>query len=313
MSARRATPSNERLFVDRLLGVPVDSTGEFEGCQLTPAALRAAGLLQGADIDMGNLQVTLADPRRHPVTNITASDDLLAASRVICGATYDLARRGMTPLIVGGDCSILIGIVNGLRRHDPDVGLITVDGHFDMHTPLTSPSGDAADMEITLLTDPTGPFATLGTDMPALALNRVAFIGPRDHDEMNKMGSPLPHEISPRPFIADAPALAHITATDAAESAIEHLRGAGAKGFWLHIDLDVLSTEDMPAVDFPQPGGLSWAELSETTRVLVRDPGFRGMSIAILNPNLDQGGTVSMRTATWLNTVLSKPSYTENP
>ncbi len=37
------------------------------------------------------------------------------------------------------------------------------------------------------------------------------------------------------------------------------------------------------------------------------------MSIATLNPNLDQGGTVSMRTATWLNTVLSKPSYTENP
>jgi arginase len=271
-----------------------------------PGALRAAGLLHNAHIDGGNLQVTLADPRRHPVTNVTASDDLLAASRVLCDATYDIAREGLTPLFVGGDCSMLIGIMNGLRRHDPDLALVLVDGHFDMHTPETSESGDAADMEVILLTDPASPFASLDGSTPVLSLERIAFIGPRDHGEMTRLGSPLPHNMTPRPFIADQPALAHTTVLKAATAASAHLRRAGATAFWLHIDLDVLATDEMPAVDYPQPGGLSWADLYAATRSLIEDPGFRGISVADLNPNLDEHGTAAKNTAEWLNTVLSR-------
>lgn len=293
------------ILVDRVLGVPLDSTGRFEGCQLLPGALRQAGLFAGASIDAGNLQVTLAEPRRHPDTNITASDDLLAASHVIADATHELAQRGLRPLLVGGDCSMLLGVMNGLRRHDPEVGLITLDGHFDMHTPATSETGDAADMEITLLTDAASPFSSLDKTTPPLAWNRVAFIGPRDHDEMTNLGSPLPHDLRPAPYIADLPALTEMSIVSAAAGAAQYLRDTGATGFWLHVDLDVLTTADMPAVDYPQPRGLTWAQLHEATRLLVLDQDFCGLSIAVLNPSLDSDGTAVAATVEWLHTVLA--------
>ena len=57
--------------------------------------------------------------------------------------------------------------------------------------------------------------------------------------------------------------------------------------FWLHIDLDVLATEDFAAVDYPQPGGLRWNELDQLVTVALATPRCRGASIVIYNPDLD--------------------------
>jgi len=54
-----------------------------------------------------------------------------------------------------------------------------------------------------------------------------------------------------------------------AESAARDLR-AEAPVWWLHTDLDVLSTEALAAVDYPQPGGLSWDQLTEVTIAALR-------------------------------------------
>ena len=59
--------------------------------------------------------------------------------------------------------------------------------------------------------------------------------------------------------------------------------------WWLHIDLDVLSTESLSAVDYPQPGGLDWARLDHVVGVILNRPGCRGASVVIYNPELDDG------------------------
>lgn len=57
--------------------------------------------------------------------------------------------------------------------------------------------------------------------------------------------------------------------------------------WWLHVDLDVLDADQLPAVDYPQPGGLSWGELDVITAAALTSPGCVGWSVCIYNPDLD--------------------------
>jgi hypothetical protein len=54
-----------------------------------------------------------------------------------------------------------------------------------------------------------------------------------------------------------------------------------APAFWLHVDLDVLRTNDFPAADYTQPGGLAWDELLEIARRALAAPDCLGCSIVI--------------------------------
>jgi len=63
-----------------------------------------------------------------------------------------------------------------------------------------------------------------------------------------------------------------------------------ATAFWLHLDLDVLRIEELAAVDYPQPGGLTWQELREVGASALTAPGCAGVSIVIYNPDKDQDG-----------------------
>jgi len=63
--------------------------------------------------------------------------------------------------------------------------------------------------------------------------------------------------------------------------------------WWLHIDLAVLSTEALSALDYQQPGGLTWDQLEELTSAVLSVPGCFGTIVVTCNPDLDQGRAVS--------------------
>ena len=65
-------------------------------------------------------------------------------------------------------------------------------------------------------------------------------------------------------------------------------------GWWLHVDLDVLSSEALPAVDYRQDGGLSWADLTELTRSAISAGGCLGATVTIFNPDLDPDGRYAL-------------------
>jgi arginase len=56
---------------------------------------------------------------------------------------------------------------------------------------------------------------------------------------------------------------------EAATKALAHLAANDIAGFWIHLDVDVLDDKIMAAVDTRQPGGMSYAELSDLLRVLL--------------------------------------------
>jgi len=64
----------------------------------------------------------------------------------------------------------------------------------------------------------------------------------------------------------------------------------GLDGFWIHIDVDVLNDNLMPAVDSRQADGLTYAEFGEILRSLLSDARATGLEITILDPDLDPDG-----------------------
>lgn len=268
-----------------IVGVPIDSSGADRAEARAPEALRAAGLLEALPIpDEGDLAVTIDDPARDEPTGVIGFEQVRRGSETIRAAIGELLAAGARPLVLGGDCTLLIGVFAALRDRLGRTGLWFVDGHADFYDGHSSPSGEAADMELAVLT---------GHAMPELGLGRLIDPGdvivaghrrPTDADGPEELD-----RVDPGVQMIDAPS---VSASGPArvgreiERTIAERVGAG----WLHLDLDVLDAGSLPAVSYPQPGGLDWVELRELVRPLVASGAIVGMSVADYNPDLDEGG-----------------------
>ena len=65
--------------------------------------------------------------------------------------------------------------------------------------------------------------------------------------------------------------------------------GADLDGYWLHLDVDVLDPEYLPAVDSPDPGGLNPDELTALLGALAHDA--TGAQVTVFDPDLDPDGS----------------------
>ena len=74
---------------------------------------------------------------------------------------------------------------------------------------------------------------------------------------------------------------------------------------WLHVDLDVLDEQALPAVTYPQPLGLDWNEFVALLRPLAGAEGVLGVSVADFNPDLDPDGEWARRVVDALASVLT--------
>lgn len=98
--------------------------------------------------------------------------------------------HGAFPLVVGGDCPILLGCLAAASETGPSIGLLFVDGHEDAWPPELSPNGEAADMELGFILGlhrnrlP----SQLSASMPQLNFHAVAVLGPRDQAELRAAG-----------------------------------------------------------------------------------------------------------------------------
>jgi arginase len=117
-------------------------------------------------------------------------------------------------------------------------------------------------------------------------------LGPRDRHEIEQAGAEsLAGTVA---LLRDDEALGAAGASASARAAIRALADS-APVFWLHIDLDVLRTEQFPAADYTQPGGLAWDELLEIATRTLAVPDCAGCSIVIYNPDLDPERTSAAR------------------
>jgi arginase len=273
----------------RFIGVPIDSVGRSGGTEHGPTALRELGLPTplGA-ADAGDLEVRIRGGERDPETGLLACADVLRATAAIREAVDGCLRGGERPLLAGGCCGALPGALAGARDALGDaLGLVHLDGHLDLYDGRTSPTGEAADMPVSVALG-LGPEAWVeAVGGATVAVERTALVGFRDREESIVYGMRQPEELSPRPLLCPAERL---RAFGPAAAASEVARALGEAGpYWLHLDVDVLDESVFPATDYLSPGGLDWDELAAVLPPLLSSPLLIGASIACYNPEKDPG------------------------
>jgi arginase len=163
-----------------LLGAPWDSSGAGRGEALAPAALRRAGVAERIDVDLGDAATVIGDTRRDEATGVRALRDTVAAARALAGRLRAgmESHPGRRALVVGGDCSLLLGVFVHLRGALGEVGLWMVDGHPDNVEAAASETGETADLQLAVLTG-TGAadLVSLSTVVPMVQPRHVALVG----------------------------------------------------------------------------------------------------------------------------------------
>jgi arginase len=275
-------------------GAPLDSAAAGDGEERAPEALRAAGLAGriGAR-DEGDVAAVLRPPERDQRTGIIAFESLVQASGEVAAAVERALSGDERPIVLGGDCSLMIGVAAGLRRAGREAGLCFIDGHADYYDGESSPTGESADMDLAILHGQgpeelgaiEGPLPLIPPRLTALLGHRPAELNPDVAFERERVPAVV--------MQLDAPGVREIGADQAARDVLEYLRNANS--LWVHLDLDALDEAELPAVSYPLPRGLSWSELEQLLTALVSEGRPVGISVADFNPDLDPDGAYAKR------------------
>ncbi|MCB9452097.1 MAG: arginase family protein [Anaerolineaceae bacterium] len=295
------------MAVSGIIGVPIDCSGRFTGVERMPAALRAAGLATRLNLhDWDDIPAVIDDPVRDETTGIIGYQAVCAASGSIQNGIVGLLRQNQQPLVIGGCCTLLIGVFAALRAKIGPVGLAFIDGHLDFYDGQSSPTGEAADMELAILTG-IGPAALTGLDgitPPLVQPEQVVVLGYRDGEQAAQDGAPNPATAAPGITLYDAKTVQrHDPATLGRQTAARIEAEPGR--FWLHLDLDVLDETALPAVDYLMPGGLDWETVIQLARPLAHSPALVGADVTIYNPALDSDGRYARRIVDALAAIFS--------
>lgn len=269
------------------LGLRPPTATSVPGCAKAPGALRDHDLLTRLHArDAGCLTPPRYDPGDwRPGDGVCHAAEIAAYSRKLADRIGAILDAGEFPVVLGGDCSILLG--SGLAMHrlgeavGGRIGLVFVDGHSDFRHPgNASYVGAAAGEDLALATGRgQADLAAIEGRRPYFRDIDVVVMGIRARDEyrldLQAAG------IVTRPV----PTLRVEGAARSAQWARDQL--VDCAGYWVHVDMDVLDPAVMPAVDAPEPGGIAFPELELLLAGLVDTPHCLGVEITVFDPDYD--------------------------
>jgi arginase len=236
----------------------------------------------------GRVEPPPYSPHRDPETGTLNARVIAQYTPHLADAVGHVLDRREFPLILGGDCSILLGAMLALKRRGR-FGLLFIDGHADFYQPEANPNGEAASMDLALAT---GYGPALLTDLerrrPLVRPEDAVVFGFRDAEEQRQYGSqPLPANV----LAFDLMTVRRMGVEHATRIALERVARSGLDGFFIHVDADCLSDSIMPAVDYRLPDGFSWNELTSILTLAMASGRAVGLEVTIYNPALDDGGS----------------------
>jgi len=268
------------------LGLAPPALGTEPGARRMARVLRELGVRTALGaIDAGEVVPPRYVAEWDVATGIRNVREIADYSATLARAIGGQLDAGRFPVVVGGDCSILLGSLLALHGRGR-YGLVFVDGHQDLQTPQVSRTGGAAGMDLALAVG-IGPtiLTALGGGGPLVRASDVSMIGPRDNpawyagDDVARARDAMQVLL-----LADLRRMGMAAAGDAVAARLDRPRLAGA---WIHCDVDVLNDDVMPAVDSRQPDGLSYDELDALLRPILDSGVVVGMHLTIYDPDRD--------------------------
>jgi arginase len=270
------------------VGVPSSAASYAAGQDLAPAALRSAGLLEqliasGLEVhDDGDLPHQPWRPDRdHPLAQ--NAGQATTSVRQLADRLAPLLARGDMALVLGGNCTIALGVVAALRLLDAGApGLLYLDRHYDLNTPESTTDGALDWMGLAHALALPGCLDTLAAAFgrpPLLGADQVAWLGvePRiatqwEREQADRLGL---HVTTSQALAAD-PAAAALTA----------ISQLPAGPLALHLDVDVMDFIDAPLAENTdcRNTGPTLDQVTEALTAAARDERVRVLSIGELNP-----------------------------
>jgi arginase len=278
---------------------------EHRGVERAPEALLANGVADGlAARPAGRVPATGYSAARDPATKIMNPQALGDYSMRLADAVAAALGRGEFPVVLGGDCSILLGTMLALRRRGR-YGLLYIDGDADFYQPEVNPLRGAASASDLAFATGRGPDLVCDIEgrRPLVRDDDVVVFGCRDAADRQRRGcQPLPAGM----LVVDRDQVRRLGVAAAARAAVTFLtrQGGPEDGFWIHLDADVFDETIMQAVDDPRPGGLGWDDVASAVRTAVGSGRARGLQVAIYNPDIDGDGSNGRGLATAVRDAL---------
>jgi len=272
-----------------LLGAPTSAAAMSAGHEGAPAALRAAGLIDrltsiGYSVtDLGDdpQQLYQPDEESPRARNIPRA---IAALEALKPRVEQAVKSGALPLILSGDCSVVLATIAGVRRYFRHVGLVYMDRDADLNTPATTSSGCVDGMVIShVVGRGAAELVRFWSEPPLVrepdvALFGVARLDPAEEDVLNR--TPL------RRYLAAD--VQRMGAAAAAQTALDRIHMDGHE-FVLHFDVDVIA--DFQATNNPGSGGLRLDEVREALEVFATKKHLAAIDVSAYNPAKDPDGT----------------------
>jgi len=274
-----------------IIGVPYNVGWRGPGIEEGARALRNAGLVEelrkvvGELVDHGDVEVRLP-PRDESNPKLLNARQVEAVCRSLAAKVHSTVDREYFPLIIGGEDSVIMGIIEGFQRTlGPRIGLVYMDAHGDFNTSETTPSGLIGGMNVAI-TAGRGPkeLVEMFGHSPLLPEENIVLYGTRELDAMEEKAlTKSKVKVYMREKIREV-------GVERAVKKILHDLESRCDKVYVHVDLDVLDETAMSAQSYPVGDGLSMGEFQETLQGLVRSGRLCGMSIMVFNAAKDPEG-----------------------
>jgi arginase len=258
--------------------------------------VRAAGLAsrlrdQGFEVvDLGDIppfRWRTDRDRPHAMNASAVCSAIVAVSEKVSSAVAD----GHLPVVLGGDCTIELGTVLGIRQHAPSLRLVYLDAHPDLNTPESVPDGALDWMGVAHLLGIPATLAELsglGPRRPLLAADELVLLANSDRT--------TEHERRVMAELAIATVPGERVAADPVASATEALTLIGGTPYLVHFDVDVIDFADLPlAENTTRNAGLPFETVMRALDVLLAGDGLAALTVTELNPHHGEadGSTVT--------------------
>ena len=240
------------------------------------------------------------------VSGVRNADQIVKYAKDQSQLLQQMLSENKFPVVLGGDCSILIGNSVALKTIG-SFALFFLDRHTDFMLPTLSQTGGAAGMDLAIVTGyGHNKLTNIDEQKPYYKEEHIWCVGNRYYEEWY-----IKPIIDTNINYADLATLRKNGIEKCISNFLQMVKTEKLDGFWIHIDVDVLNDTIMHAVDSPQPDGLSYEEFDEIISRLLTDTKATGLEITILDPDLDLTGEYTRNFVTnFCNTFnSSKKSY----
>ncbi|KAK2533276.1 arginase-2, mitochondrial isoform X1 [Columba livia] len=274
-----------------LVGAPLSRGQKRRGVDRGPATVRAAGLVErlaglGCQVhDFGDLNFTQV-PNDELYNNlISYPRSVGSASQVLADAVSRAVAAGHSCVTIGGDHSLALGSISGHARQCPHLGVIWVDAHADINTPLTTPSGNLHGQPVSFLLrelqDKVPQLPGFSWLKPCLSPSDIVYIGLRDLD-------PAEYYILKNYDIQyfSMRDIDRLGIQKVMERTFEQLMGRRQRPIHLSFDIDAFDPSLASATGTPVIGGLTYREGMYITEEIHNTGMLSAVDMVEVNPLL---------------------------